>query len=147
MKTHQNANQLMGSRKASARLLDQYQKGHITDTGLILGVLNLTDQPTIVKTLAILPRHILDELQQFVGYYTPSTQIFNGPYPNVQTVELVKNWFSSRKRFKSKNARKPLSRQKTQVSRITLSDIQAVKELADKLGAEKVRQLAEVLRR
>jgi hypothetical protein len=146
MKTRQNSNRVPPTRKPS--FLGDYEKGRITEAGLMVGLLRLTDQRIIVETLKILPPHILKKLKSFLGYYTPSTLIFNGPRPNEETVEFVRHWFANRKRrnqpLKSKK-RKDSPSSDTQLDVITLADIRAVKDLADKLGTYKLQQLAEVL--
>ncbi len=57
-----------------------------------MDVLRLTDERAVVEALELLPEDILEELKEFVGYYTPSTKIFNGPHPAMQTVQFVKEW-------------------------------------------------------
>jgi len=57
-------------------------------------VLNLTDEQTIERTLAIMPSALLKKLVSFVDRYTPAARVFNGPPPNMQTVRTVKRLLS-----------------------------------------------------
>ena len=75
------------------RILERHRRGYTTDTGLIIEVLYLTDRPAVVEALGILPRDVLKKLEDFVGCYTPQTAVFNGPPPNMETVQFVKEWF------------------------------------------------------
>jgi hypothetical protein len=75
------------------QILKRYQAGHVTETGLMLDVLRLTDDRDVIQALEMLPEDVLNELREFVGYYTPRTRVFPGPRPNPQTVRFVKDWF------------------------------------------------------
>lgn len=71
-------------------MLDRYRSGRQTDTEFIIDVLRLNDRRTIKAVLAIIPPALLDRLEDFVREYTPGTRVFNGPGPEIETVQLVK---------------------------------------------------------
>ena len=75
-------------------ILERYQSGRETPTGVILEVLNLTNREAVIELLKMLPKNILRQLKNFVGYYSPSVKVFRGPIPQMGTVQIVKNWFS-----------------------------------------------------
>jgi hypothetical protein len=92
------------------RILRRYEAGHVTETGLMLDVLRLTDEHDVVQALESMPEDVLDELREFVGYYTPKTSVFNGPRPDMQTVRFVKEWFVRREGATSKRRRTATAR-------------------------------------
>jgi hypothetical protein len=80
---------------AAQQLLQRYQDGRFTTTGLILAVLSLTNKRVLMETLEILPRNVLRELKAFVDDYRPRMKIFRGPRPRGANVRLVREWFVS----------------------------------------------------
>src|SRR5262245_52005779 len=91
------------------RILRRSEAGHVTETGLMLDVLRLTDERDVLQALESMPEEIRDELREFVGYYTPKTRVFNGPRPAMQTVRCVKDWFVRREGAASKRRRTPMA--------------------------------------
>jgi hypothetical protein len=74
-------------------ILQQYESGDETATGVMLKVLSQNDKTVVRETLTILPYEILKDIKRFIGHYNSQTRLFNGPRPNMGTVQFVKRWF------------------------------------------------------
>jgi cobalamin biosynthesis Co2+ chelatase CbiK len=79
------------------KILERWNIGITTPSGVMMDVLTQTDKKIVIGTLEMIPPEILEKLEEFVGYYTPKTKIFNGPRPNMRTLRFVKEWFASRR--------------------------------------------------
>jgi hypothetical protein len=88
--------------KLSAQaILKRWQDGTSTRCGVVLDILSQSSKKVVTQAMEIIPADILAELEEFVGYYTPKTLIFNGPRPNSKTLRFVRDWFASRKKAAS----------------------------------------------
>ncbi len=74
----------------SEKLLDDYKRGRITETDLVLHLLRLASTESIEELVARLPRGVLRKLQRFVDMYTPTIRVFGGPPPAMSTVFFVR---------------------------------------------------------
>jgi hypothetical protein len=75
-------------------ILDRYEEGRETPTGVVLDVLSLSSKRSVAEALELLPVDILKELRTFVGYYSERTGVFRGPRPKMATVRFIKDWFA-----------------------------------------------------
>jgi hypothetical protein len=82
------------------QLLQSYQKGRLTPTGLILRVLSLSDKRTVSEVLEDSSPALRRQLKTFARDYKPTLKVFRGPRPNMQTVRFVRNWSATRVRAK-----------------------------------------------
>ena len=79
------------------KILERWNTGYSTTCGVLLAILSQSDKKVVVEALGMIPPDLLKELEEFVGYYTPKTLIFNGPRPNASTLRFVKGWFADRR--------------------------------------------------
>jgi hypothetical protein len=78
------------------QLVQQYEQGRITATGLILEVLSHPGKQRLAEILEALPQDILEQLKEFVENYEPGMKVFRGPRPNAKALATVKEWFGCR---------------------------------------------------
>lgn len=90
MKRIAESQETNGRLSAPRRLIDRYNRGYSTASELMLGFLTLTDKDEIREAVSVIPKQVLKKLEHFVGYYTPETRVFNGPPPEMETVQFVK---------------------------------------------------------
>ena len=91
------------------KILNRWETGYSTRCGVVLDILSQTSKKVVTQAMEIIPADILAELEEFVGYYTPKTLIFNGPRPNSKTLRFVRDWFASRKKVASAQAREVIT--------------------------------------
>ena len=72
------------------RILDEYEEGRITATGLILDILNKVDHADLKEALESLPVDLVERVREFVENYRPEMKVFRGPPPNLVAVKLAK---------------------------------------------------------
>jgi hypothetical protein len=80
--------------RTARQIIQWYWEGRITATGLILELLDQTDESVITETLENLPPEVVKRLRKTVSYYSPKTLVFGGPTPRMPTVQFVKDWFA-----------------------------------------------------
>ncbi len=80
--------------KSRGRVLEKYQEGRLTPTGLILETLALPEEEMIDEVLASLPHEVRTRFWLFVDTYGPGTVIVNGPRPREAAVLHARAWLS-----------------------------------------------------
>ena len=80
--------------KSHCRVLEKYQEGRLTPTGLILETLALPEEEMIDEILASLPQEVRTRFSLFVDTYSPDTVIVNGPRPRDGAVLHAREWLS-----------------------------------------------------
>jgi hypothetical protein len=93
--------------RTAQQLVEEYEEGKTTATGLMLDLLNLTSKRAVAEALDVLPLQVLRELRAFVAHYSPRTRIFRGPRPRPQNVRLVKDWFAKPNRPRTRRSVAP----------------------------------------
>ncbi len=77
-------------RTPGKKILDYYEEGRITATGVVLRVLDLTDREEMREAIEILPPELLGKLRDFIETYRPDMLVFPGPPPGPDAVAMAR---------------------------------------------------------
>jgi hypothetical protein len=77
-------------RTPGKKILDYYEEGRITATGVVLRILDLTDREEMREAIEILPPELLGKLRDFIETYRPDMLVFPGPPPGPAAVEMAR---------------------------------------------------------
>ena len=72
------------------RILDEYEKGRITATGLIFDLLSKVNHADLKEALESLPVNLVERLREFVVNYRPEVKVFRGPSPDPSAVKIAR---------------------------------------------------------